>query len=327
MSESGSLSDLEESVEPVTSPAPPNDASTDVGTAVETEVETDVDNTSGTEANSDDATVDEGPLTEEDKEMEEGEEPNENEKKIAALVCIICCFICCVIIGLLAFFLTPDTDPLARAQTDPFTDSPTPLTLSPTESPTPEPTDSPTVPGATRRPTLNPTAKPTPAPTLPPFEIPTKISRLPCSQIRVTENATAGNFGNNNFKLQTLRSGVEVCGDTYGPDPDKPNRNPWSVAIGRRNCPKFSFTEGLAICDVVGARWCTVEEFDEEIAHGTGCGGDREMVYTDSNCSTPDGKSGKIMFDVGLRDSRRPFYECESDLTRTSLARCCGDVY
>lgn len=335
------LSDFEGSDGPTTppSPAPPNGGEPEEPDIEEPDGVTEggvtndeTDYGAGTDAESDGASIEDAPVTGEDKEIEEGEEPDDNEKRIAAAICLLCCFLCCLIIALLAVFLRPDSEPLARSQADPFTDSPTPLptelfTLSPTTSPTPEPTDSPTVTGATSRPTLNPTKKPTPAPTLPPFDIPRTLSRLPCSEIRLTPNATDGNFGTNNFKLYDLPSGIQACGDTFDNNPDSPNRNPWSVARGRRDCKRFNFSEGIAICDVVGARWCTVEEFDAEVAQGTGCGGDRELVYTDSNCETEEGVAGKIMFDVGLRDNKRPFYECESDLNRLSLARCCGDVY
>jgi hypothetical protein len=227
----------------------------------------------------------------------------------------------------------PTESPTSSRPTEsPTTSSPTesptvlPTTSSPTEQPSKNPTVSPTENGETASPTAGPTESPTPHPTLPPTFEPSTKSRLNCSEITSTVAALGGNFGDNNFKLQEFDN-VTYCGDTFGPDPERPNRNPWSVRIGRRDCVMFTYEEGIDVCDSVGARWCTVKEFEFGVAHGTGCGGDSEMVYTSTDCEDQDNGNapGKVMFDVGLRATRMPFYECVSDLTKLSLARCCGD--
>ena len=78
------------------------------------------------------------------------------------------------------------------------------------------------------------------------------------------------------------------------------------------------------MCLLVGARLCTLQELTEGVAQGTGCGGDREFLYSLTPCEDGD---GRYMFDFGLRDSKQPFFECQTDLTTPSIIRCCGDEF
>ena len=138
---------------------------------------------------------------------------------------------------------------------------------------------------------------------------------------------TAGNFGENNFKVYQTSTGISICGDTFGgPDPERPNRNHWAVRYGRRDCPKRGYQEVNEVCLLVGARLCTLSELTDGVAEGTGCGGGREFLYSSTGCEE-NGKHGIYMFDFGLRDSKQPFFKCETDLTTPSLIRCCGDDY
>lgn len=244
-------------------------------------------------------------------------------KKLLIILLLLLLLLIMIIILIILFI--PRYGP-GRSQLDPYTEAPE---LNETESPTESPTLSPTL-SPTESPTESPiTLAPTQQITNPPTFQPLELSKCNCAEIKLNVSRIEGNFGDNNFKVEELASGDILCGDTFGGiDPERPNRNPWSVRIGRRDCPRYNYNDALAVCTSVGARFCTAEEFTNEIAYGTGCGGDREFVYTNTDCEDPDtGKPGKVMFDVGLRDNRQPFYFCEFNLERTSLARCCGDIY
>lgn len=248
------------------------------------------------------------------------EEDRKEARRKAALLCCVCCILIVLIVLMIVFFAVDEGD-TARAQLAPTepTESPTYFPTSGTGAPTESPvTSAPSI-------TAQPTVSPTPLVTFPPTD--GQVSRFPCAEIRVQDNVTAGHFGENNFKNYS-HDNVEICGDTFGGvDPDRPERSQWSVRNSRRDCPTRNYQEGFEFCDSVGARWCTVEELAAEVAAATGCGGDRGFVYTNTPCDA-EGDAGIFMFDLGLRDSKQPFFKCETDLVNTqSVLRCCGDNY
>lgn len=266
------------------------------------------------------------------KKMKDEEQQKKDDRKKKGCCLLCCCVLLLLMLVVLALLFGVERIGLNGAvqQREEATEAPTvfvPSTFNPTTSPvvpTNEPTESPTVFGGT----FVPTESPTNPPTLDPGVIPPLVpSRLPCDDIRVQENVTAGTFGENNFKPYPFgEAGVQVCGDTFGgQDPERPNRNHWSVRVGRKDCPTLDFFRGAELCDFVGARRCSLDEFLEGVAAGTGCGGDQNLLYTGSSCQDNEGEAGVYMFNVGLNTTKQPFIKCESDLSVQSVIRCCGD--
>lgn len=256
------------------------------------------------------------------------DKPNEEKRsRKFLLLVLLAIFLLLLLLVILGIVFSPATGPSATALLNPnitatpttITETPTPPPMAPTEFPTSKPTPD----GVTAA----PTKQPTPAPVTPTPPTTTEISRLPCDEIRTEPNVTALNFGENNFKVYQTSTGVTICGDTFGgPDPERPNRNHWAVRYGRRDCVKRDYEEVNEVCLSIGARLCTLAELTDEVAAGTGCGGDRQFLYSSTECSV-EGEDGIFMFDLGLRDSKQPFFTCETDLTTPSVIRCCGDEF
>lgn len=247
-----------------------------------------------------------------------GREKNEKRRFYGLVGLGICLFL--ILLVILGIVFSPNTGAAATKLVNPVvpttapTERPTTATETPTTTPQPTPEDV--------QPTENPTTSPPTTPTI------TPVSRLPCDLIKLEDNVTALNFGENNFKIYERPGKEPICGDTFGgPDPERPNRNHWAVRYGRRDCVKRGFDEGTDLCLFIGARRCTLDEMQDGVAQGTGCGGDRELVYTGTPCETGDGEDGIFMFDFGLRDFKEGSFECETDLDRESIIRCCGDNF
>ena len=104
--------------------------------------------------------------------------------------------------------------------------------------------------------------------------------------------------------------------DTYG--------NP-SVCGSSDNAPleacgdELTWIEATAFCENVGARLCTRGELQNDEARGTGCSGDRNLVWS----STPCDVEGSYYQTYG--SSRQNGEYCAVH-TETTKARCCSDV-
>ncbi|NCS98805.1 type II secretion system protein [Candidatus Parcubacteria bacterium] len=92
-----------------------------------------------------------------------------------------------------------------------------------------------------------------------------------------------------------------------------------------------TWKEAKDLCESVGARLCTIEETENNIPRGTGCGFDSDMVWTMSPC-----ESGMYIRE-GNYDSNWDRY-CQKDLNDTTAnggkysgnniaVRCCADDY
>jgi prepilin-type N-terminal cleavage/methylation domain-containing protein len=92
-----------------------------------------------------------------------------------------------------------------------------------------------------------------------------------------------------------------------------------------------TWLEAKNICEAEGSRLCTVEELENDITRGTGCGFDSHMIWSTSPCD------GGMFISEGWNRTDVPAF-CQQDLTRTTpeggaftnvpiAVRCCADDY
>jgi hypothetical protein len=80
------------------------------------------------------------------------------------------------------------------------------------------------------------------------------------------------------------------------------------------------YSNARNICRAAGARLCTAEEIQDNVASGTGCGLDKDSVWTQSTCNT-----GSIAVVIGKQTNKEP--QCRApDDGFTAGIRCCADV-
>ena len=84
---------------------------------------------------------------------------------------------------------------------------------------------------------------------------------------------------------------------------------------------RASFLEATAICEDVGARLCSTEELEGDLAKGTGCSLDYRQVWTSTVCEDATGYFSAI----GIATGGTPI--CRTDVTTRLGVRCCGDVH
>jgi len=176
------------------------------------------------------------------------------------------------------------------------------LTAEPTTRPTDRPTAFPTV-KPTKPPTDKPTSFPTAKPTKQPTEKPTAVgtsepepetetSELTCSELRYKFR-----YGNE-----------DVCG---------------ASKIGGKCSINQDFNAAAGICRAAGSRLCSVAELEQQATRGTGCGYDRQLIWTKDMCSTTSGAEGRMVA-RGANGSRKA---CKPLAESKNLAvRCCGDT-
>lgn len=83
----------------------------------------------------------------------------------------------------------------------------------------------------------------------------------------------------------------------------------------------YTHTEAAQLCASTGARLCTLEELNNDVAKGTGCRIDYNMVWTDTSC--PDGS-----YRVTGGSTRRVHddFACHATDEASYAVRCCSDV-
>jgi len=87
---------------------------------------------------------------------------------------------------------------------------------------------------------------------------------------------------------------------------------------------EVDFATAEAICAENGARLCTSEELEMDVAKGTGCKGDCGAVWTSDTC-----KQGDFVGHITTAGSRKCLHRYPPTCTQTSrpiaIARCCAD--
>jgi hypothetical protein len=92
------------------------------------------------------------------------------------------------------------------------------------------------------------------------------------------------------------------------------------------------YAHAVAICGAIGARLCTSEELLADETRGTGCGHDREMVWSSTPCDdgmlTAAGASNQAqnLVDAGVCTDVGSCTSCRALDDTTPAVRCCGDV-
>lgn len=240
------------------------------------------------------------------------------------------------------------SDPPSAAPTNPVTLPPTP---SPTKSPTLAPTRAPTTRAPTRAPTKPPTKAPTQSPTgspTPPTRAPTKAPTLsptlaptplptfrpPVPTMRAVHPTpeplldsvvelsakSCTELGWSVGKASLLKtvcanSFVKVTYDIQANNNDNDNK-PVPECSG-----KVVQAQAALLCLELGARLCLAEELEQDVAFGTGCGLDQELVWTSTRCQ-------RGLFFVAPGSSRGFPGECRAGnvLSQTAHVRCCADT-
>lgn len=187
------------------------------------------------------------------------------------------------------------TQPTDRPTAQP-TDRPT---TRPTDHPTAQPTDRPTN-QLTGRPSNRPTNRPTPALTSGETTPPTNPNTAPLSDRTCDE-----------LRWPFRYSNTEVCGSSR---PDKScNRNGIDHATAAN------------ACSAVGSRLCSANELANDATRGTGCGHDGKLVWTYEQCTTEDGRLGRIARRGRSGQKRGTEQRCEPLESTSPRVRCCAD--
>jgi hypothetical protein len=138
-------------------------------------------------------------------------------------------------------------------------------------------------------------------------------SRLSCSRLRSLFGSNG--WPQNDMAWKTGSYGTrDVCGGSELP--------------GAESCLEAqTFAEAQRACDVFGARLCTLNEIESDEARATGCGFDRQKVWTSNVCGREN-----HMVSVGAEtdngiftETARAKRECAAD-DQLFAVRCCADA-
>ena len=174
-----------------------------------------------------------------------------------------------------------------------------PTTANPTPSPTAKPTPSPTSDPVTSSPVPSPTSDPT---TSSPISSPTLTpgTSIPTLATRELSELSCDDLG-----WQYRWGNVGVCAQ--------------SMFLSTCYINDITHSAAAETCAAHGARLCTVDELDRNVARGSGCAADFTTVWTASKCA---GGAGQYIA-TGKNSVTPP--QCITDGSAVSSLRCCAD--
>jgi len=111
---------------------------------------------------------------------------------------------------------------------------------------------------------------------------------------------------------QMQNGNTEVCGQS-------------GVTGSCSNEKSLVYEQADSVCKAVGARLCTVQELQSDVAQGTGCNRDKEWVWTMTGCTLDGAFEQQQMVSRGAWTKKRPATQCRPVLAATKAAvRCCA---
>jgi hypothetical protein len=96
------------------------------------------------------------------------------------------------------------------------------------------------------------------------------------------------------------------------------------LCIGPRE--QVTFEEAEAMCSNQGARLCSADELDNNVAKGTGCTLDKKDIWTRDTCGS-SGTNHFISPGANKNLLKGGSTRCASDSEKAGNVRCCADVY
>lgn len=89
-----------------------------------------------------------------------------------------------------------------------------------------------------------------------------------------------------------------------------------------------SYEKALVHCTAQGARLCSANELQNDVARGTGCGFDTRLVWTSESCMLEPGIYGKIVTGGSSKYNGTTSAACylkNGDIDVVAQGRCCAD--
>ena len=97
---------------------------------------------------------------------------------------------------------------------------------------------------------------------------------------------------------------------------------------GKGKCfgKRASHTAANQKCEIIGARLCTADELQSDVARGSGCSLDARLVWTPTACKRSNGKAGRLAVRGRFGGNSKDTTRCLAAKSRSAGIRCCADV-